>query len=199
MKKLLATLSLLAVSCFAQAADPPAAAAEARIRIAELFLKGFSVWKVETPNCATPAGKPWLALDCGMWKCPKPQLLGIPLELDYSNWRKSPRMTELRIPTDQPFVIHFGGDLVEATMGAGIAAAAGLPYVLHSTNCRFDAKFTPRAGAMYEATIDPGIKGGCFLRLTEIRATDTGNHERVVIEGSEMKACGGDTATIRVP
>jgi hypothetical protein len=198
MKKSAALACLLAACAVARAGDPPAPTNEARIRIAGLFLKGFGVWRVDAPNCATPAGKPWLALDCGMWKCPKPQLLGIPMELDYSNWRKSPRMTEVAIPADQPFVIHLGGELVEASFGAGVLAAAGLPYTVYGTSCRFDAKFTPRAGAMYEATIDPGMKGGCFLRLTEIRATETGNHERVPIEGSEMKACGGDTAA-KVP
>ena len=195
MRKLIAGVCVLAACCV-QAADSPAPA-EARMRIAGIFLRSFSVWKIETPSCAVPADKPWLALDCGVWKCPKPQLLGIPLELDYSNWRKSPRMTEVKIPADQPFAIHFGGDLVTGSMGSGFAAAAGLPYTLESTSCRFDAKFTPRAGAMYEATIDPGMKGGCFLRLTEIRASDTGNYDRVAIEGAEMKACGGETVELK--
>ncbi len=99
-------------------------------------------------------------------------------------------MTEVEIEAGKSFAIHMGGALVTGTMGDAVKAMTGSPYTLHSRTCRYDVKFTPRAGAMYEATIDPASEGGCFLRLTEIRPTDTGNFERVAIEDAEFKACG---------
>jgi hypothetical protein len=131
-----------------------------------------------------------MSFECGFFKCPKPKLLGIPLELDYSNWRANPRVTELEIEPGREFAIHLGGALVTGTVGDAAKAITGLPYTLHSHSCRYDLKFTPRAGALYEASIDPAREGGCFLKLTEIRPTDTGNFERVAIEGAEFKACG---------
>ncbi|HEV7608534.1 MAG TPA: hypothetical protein VGO61_14410 [Steroidobacteraceae bacterium] len=47
--------------------------------------------------------------ECGFARCPKPAFLDIPLELDYSNWRKSPRVTEVRIDAGKPFAMHLGG------------------------------------------------------------------------------------------
>lgn len=86
--------------------------------------------------------------------------------------------------------MHLGGNYVQASPGAGFLAAAGLPYTVNKTSCVFDASFTPRAGAMYEATIDPAGQG-CALRFTEIRWSESKNeHERLAVEGAEIKACG---------
>ena len=140
------------------------------------------------PNCAA-TGKPWLRLECGTFKCPKPASLGIPLDLDYSNWRKSPRQTEIEIEAGKPFAMYLGGAYVQGSIGAAAAAVVGLPYTLSSTSCVFDASFTPRAGAMYEATIDPAGQG-CALRFTEIRFSESKKeYERVAVEGAIVKAC----------
>lgn len=185
MRNMLRVIALLA--CSAAVADEPAPTA--RLRVAGIFIHGFSVWRVDLPNCAA-AGKPWLKLECGFAKCPKPASLDIPLDLDYSNWRKSPRHTEIAIEADKPFAMLLGGDYVQGSLGAGFMAAAGLPYTVNTTSCVFNASFTPRAGAMYEATIDPAGKG-CALRFTEIRYSDSKKeYERLAVEGAEVKACG---------
>jgi hypothetical protein len=172
------------------AEKPASAPATAKIRIAGIFIQKFSVWRTELPDCAKPASKPWLYLECGFAKCPKPAFLDIPLELDYSNWRQSPRMTEVEIEADKPFTMHLGGKYVHGSLGQGIAAAAGIPFTLNRDSCIFDASFTPRGGAMYEATIDPS-GNGCALRLTEIRYSDTSKeYERIAVEGAETRACG---------
>ena len=182
---------LLGVFPLLAPAGEPASQTPAKIRLAGIFLKGFAVWRNETPDCAPPTDKPWMKLDCGLMKCPKPQLLGIPLELDYSNWRNSPRMTEVEIDAGKPFAIRMGGAYVTASVSDAVAVITGGVATLHSTSCVYDLKFTPRAGALYEATIDPARGGGCFLRLSEIRASDTGIYQRAAIEGAELKACGG--------
>jgi hypothetical protein len=183
MKKLLVSL-LASLAVHATADESAPTADKARIRIAGIFISSFYVWRIETPSCAVPAQKPWLALGCGLIKCRKPTLLGIPLDLDYSNWRTSPRMTEVEIDADKPFAIHFGGRL-DTTAGAIGGAGSYVSYP-----CVYDLKFTPRAGGMYEATIDPRADyRGCFLRLKEIRLTDTGRHERVDMADAEVKAC----------
>jgi hypothetical protein len=172
------------------AADEPARPDQpARIRIAGIFLQGFTAWRTESMSCMAPAGKPLLDAQCGFFKCPKPKLLGIPLDLDYSNWQKSPRVSEFEIEPGKPFGLHFGGTLVTGTIGDAARLITGGTATLNAAGCMFDAKFTPRPGGMYEATIDPATGGGCFLRLTEIRSTDTGLHERVKIEDVEVKAC----------
>lgn len=173
------------------AASAAAQGPTARIRLAGVFLQGFSVWRSDAQNCAAPASRPWMNFDCGFFKCPKPKFLGIPLELDYSSWRQSPRVTEVEIEVGKPFAIHMGGALVTGTIGDAVKSLTGQPYTLYSHSCHYDVSFTPRAGAMYEATIDPAREGGCFLRLAEIRATDTGNFERVTVDGAVFKACGG--------
>jgi hypothetical protein len=185
MRRIALASAAMIVTLCAFAQEPPA-----RIRLAGVFLQGFSVWRSEAQNCAPPAAKPWMNFDCGFFKCPKPKFLGIPLELDYSNWRQSPRVTEVEVEAGRPFAMHLGGSMVTGTVGDAVKSLTGLPYTLYSHSCRYDVKFTPRPGAMYEATIDPASEGGCFLRLTEIRATDTGNFERVAIDGAELKACG---------
>jgi hypothetical protein len=187
MNRLLVACFMFGVSVHSLTAEPGPQSGEARIRLAGIFLQGFNVWKIDKPDCDHPPQKPWLHLDCGLIKCAKPTLLGIPLELDYSNWRKSPRMTEVAIPAGLPFAIHFGGALVTAS-GAPIGGGF---YTLTSRSGVFDVKFTPRAGGAYEATIDPGADGGCFLRLSEIKATDSGTHERVPVKSAEAQACDG--------
>src|SRR3954464_13343366 len=132
MRNLLRALILL--SCTSALADSPSPTA--KLRIAGIFVSGFSVWHVDLPNC-TATGKPWLKLDCGTFKCAKPASLGIPLDLDYSNWRKSPRQTEIEIEANKPFAMHLGGAYVQGTLGAGVAATMGLPYTLTSTSCIF--------------------------------------------------------------
>jgi hypothetical protein len=186
MKNSLWAFALLA--CTLAIADEPAAPA-AKLRIAGVFIKKFTVWRTETPNCATPTTAPWLKLYCGFAKCPKPVSLDIPLDLSYTNWRANPNQTEVLIEAGKPFAMHLGGNYVQGSLGAGFLAAAGLPYTVSSTSCVFDASFTPRADAMYEASIDPGDKG-CVLSLTEIRHTAAGIYERLAVEGAEVKACG---------
>ena len=189
MRKLTGFLALLA--CTTALADEPASApaATAKIRIAGIFIQKFSVWQTGESNCAKPDSKPWLYLECGFAKCPKPASLDIPLELDYSNWRQSPRMTEVAIEAGKPLVLHLGGKYVHTSLAGGIAAVVGVPGTINRDSCVFDASFTPRAGAMYEATIDPASQG-CFLRLTEIRWSESKKeHERLAIEGAEVKAC----------
>jgi hypothetical protein len=183
-------LALALLSCgVAHAEEPAATPATAKIRIAGVFIKKFSVWKVDAPNCATPAGKPWMFLDCGFANCPAFSYLTIPLELNYSNWRTSPRVTEVKIEADKPFTIHLGGKYVHTSLAGGIAAVMGVPGTVNHNSCMFDASFTPRADAMYEASIDPSGKG-CALSLTEIKlAKPGGEYERVAIEGAVTKAC----------
>src|SRR5689334_943539 len=107
MTKIAAVAALLLLAVTGSAQQP-----SARIRLAGVFLQGFSVWHSDAQNCAAPAGKPWMNFDCGFFKCPKPRFLGIPLELDYSNWRQSPRVTEVEIEAGKPFAIHMGGSLI---------------------------------------------------------------------------------------
>ena len=185
MKKTLWAFALL--TCSLAIAEEPAAPT-AKLRVAGVFVKKFTVWRTETPNCATPATAPWLKLYCGFAKCPKPASLDIPLDLNYTNWRANPNQTEVLIAAGKPFVMHLGGNYVQGSLGAGFLAAAGLPYTVSTTSCVFDASFTPRTGAMYEATIDPHEKG-CALSLTEIRHTPAGIYERFAVEGAEVKAC----------
>jgi len=182
------TLRAFALFISSLAVGQESAAPTAKLRVAGVFVKKFTVWRTETPNCATPTTPPWLKLYCGFAKCPKPASLGIPLDLNYTNWRANPNQTEVLIEAGKPFVMHLGGDYVQASLGAGFLAAAGLPYTVSKTACVFDASFTPQAGAMYEATIDPYEKG-CVLLLTEIRHTPAGIYERFAVEGAEVKAC----------
>jgi hypothetical protein len=189
MSKLLRVLLLL--SCSVALADEPAVppTAPAKIRIAGIFIKKFSVWHAELPNCAKPAGKPWMFLDCGFSTCPEFPVLDIPLELNYSNWRLSPRVTEVKIDAGMPFTMHLGGKYVHVGLAGGVAAAAGVPFILNKDSCIFDVRFTPRAGAMYEASVDPQ-GNGCALSLTEIRLKASGgDYERVAVEGAEVKSC----------
>ena len=196
MRKLWCALALLSCS-IALAEKPAEAPAEAtatatptaRIRIAGVFIKKFSVWKADLPNCAPPAGKPWMFLDCGFSTCPEFPYLTIPLELNYSNWRTSPRVTEIKIDADKPFTMHLGGKYVHTSLAGGIAAAVGVPGTVNRDSCMFDASFTPRADAMYEASIDPSGKG-CALSLTEIKLDKPGGeYVRVAVEGAVTKTC----------
>jgi hypothetical protein len=188
MSKLLPLLALLSCSV-AQADEPPAPAATAKIRIAGVFIKKFSVWHADLPTCAKPVGKPWMFLDCGFSTCPKFVHFEIPLELNYTNWRLSPRVTEVKIDAGKPFTMHLGGKYVHAGLAGGIAGAAGVPFTLNKTSCLFDASFVPRAGAMYEASIDPQ-GDGCALSLTEIKLNEAkSEHVRVAVEGAVVKAC----------
>jgi hypothetical protein len=179
-----AAILLALVTGAALASDQ--APAPARIRIAGIFMAGFNVWKVDGPRCTVPTGKPWLKLECGFIKCPKPKSLGIPLELDYTNWRANPRWTEMEIEADKPLGLFLSGNFARGGGGQVLVAP-----------CVFDARFTPRAGAMYEASVDPteqamfgaDVSGFCRLRLTEIRASDTGIHERMPVEGADIRAC----------
>jgi hypothetical protein len=183
-------LAALLFSAAVISADPPAADAPARIRVAGIFIAAFNVWREQTPSCAG-SGKPWLKLECGFMKCPKPKSLGIPLELDYTNWRKNPRWTEVEIEAGKPISLHLQGNFARGMASDTIRVSL----------CSFDATFTPRAGAMYEASLDPsedamfgtGGKppegGRCGLRLTEIRKSDTGIHERIPIDGANVRNC----------
>lgn len=182
-------LALALLSSSIVLAEEPRPAPTAKLRIAGVFVKKFTVWRTETTDCATPTTAPWLKLYCGFAKCPTPASLDIPLDLSYTNWRKNPNQTEVLIEAGKPFVMHLGGNYVQGSLGAGFLAAAGLPYTVTSTSCVFDASFTPRAGAMYEASIDPHEKG-CALNLTEIRHSPaSGIHERFAVEDAVVKAC----------
>jgi hypothetical protein len=189
MRKFIAMITLLSCSVALAQEPSPTPGAKAQIRIAGIFIKKFSVWKAAEPNCAKPADKPWMFLDCGALTCAKQPLLNMPLELDYSNWRASPRVAEILIDSGKPFTLHLGGKYVHTSLAGGIAAAAGVPGTLNKTSCVFDLSFTPGADRMYEASIDP--RGdGCALTLSEIRAPATGGeYMRVPVEGAVVNAC----------
>jgi hypothetical protein len=190
MRSLWCLLAFLAVGP-ASPAGPPAdrsANGPAKIRVAGVFIAGFNVWKMTMPNCSA-SGDPWLKFECGFFKCPKPKSLGIPLELDYTNWRQSPRVTEVELPPDQPVHLHFQGNF-----------ARGMGDKVRVSLCSFDVNFTPRAGAMYEATMDPTedamfgdrpeVPGGrCKLKLSEIRLGESAVHERVPVDGADVVNC----------
>jgi hypothetical protein len=185
MKNTLWAFALL--TCSLAVAEEPAAPT-AKLRVAGVFVRKFTVWRTSNPNCGTPATAPWLKLYCGIRKCPKPASLGIPLDLNYKTWRANPNQTEVRIEAGRPFVMHLGGIHMKGSLGEGFSAEAGLPYTVSPTSCVFHASFTPRAGAMYEATVDP-FHESCVLVLTEIRHTPAGGYERFAVEGAEVKAC----------
>ena len=129
-----------------------------------------------------------MKLYCGVRKCPKPASLGIPLDLNYKHWRASPNQTEVLIEAGKPFVMHLGGIRMKGSLGEGFLAGPGLPHTESTTSCMFHVSFTPRAGAMYETTVDP-LHQNCVLVLAEIRHTPAGTYERVAVEGAEVKAC----------